>query len=87
MSKETIADRLASSAAIMGMLPENPGWNGSVLLIDDEEAARVAKDLSDAYECVREQQAALEFYGKGHTTEAEGYGSAARAVLAKWRIE
>lgn len=41
----------------------------------------------DLIACIREQQAALEFYGKGHTTEAEGYGSAARAVLAKWRIE
>ena len=54
--------RLGSSAAVMGGLPELPDYNGSILKIDDEEAARIAKDLSDAQECIREQQAALKAF-------------------------
>lgn len=43
-----IVRRLSSSSALMAMLPENPGYNGSILLIDDIEAARIEKDLDDA---------------------------------------
>lgn len=39
--------RARSSSAIMGMLPEDPGYNGSRLIIDDVEAARVVKDLDE----------------------------------------
>ena len=51
MSKELLqqAIRLISaSSAVIGCLPEDPGYNGSVLLIDDTEAARIEKDLDEA---------------------------------------
>lgn len=50
----TLINRLRGSSAIMGMLPENPGYNGSVLLIDDTEAARVVKDIDDAIKVLSE---------------------------------
>ena len=45
---------VCGSSAIISNLPENPGYNGSVLLIDDEEAERIAKDLDDASAAMRE---------------------------------
>jgi len=43
-----LLSRLRSSSAMLGMLPEDPGYNGSRLIIDDVEAARIAKDIDDA---------------------------------------
>lgn len=38
---------LISASAMLGCLPENPGYNGSVLLIDDTKAARIEKDIDE----------------------------------------
>ena len=40
--------KLANTAAVLGNLPEKPGTNGSVLLIDDEETARCVADIDAA---------------------------------------
>jgi len=42
---EDIVRRLASTSVVIGNLPELPGYNGSVLAIDDEEAARCVADI------------------------------------------
>lgn len=39
---------LHGASAILGMLPEHPGYNGAVLLIDDEEAARCVAEIDAA---------------------------------------
>jgi hypothetical protein len=36
------------SALLIGNLPELPGYNGSILMIDDDEAARVDRELTQA---------------------------------------
>lgn len=43
-----LVNRLNVAAIVMGNLPEKPGFNGSVLLIDDAEVATIAKVLEDA---------------------------------------
>ena len=50
MNKFTEAlSSLHGASAIIGMLPEAPGgYNGSILWIDDEEAARVRRDIDAA---------------------------------------
>lgn len=40
--------KLVSTAVILGNLPEKSGTNGSVLLIDDEEAARCTDEINAA---------------------------------------
>lgn len=52
MSEKSLSSELYSASAIMGMLPENPGYNGSVLLIDDEEATRISSVLTRAAEAL-----------------------------------
>lgn len=49
--------RIASSALVIGNLPEIPGYNGSLLQIDDDEAERIAKDLMDAAESIAHLEA------------------------------
>lgn len=45
------------SSLVIGNLPENPGYNGSVLLIDDDEAERISKELDSAADNLREATA------------------------------
>jgi hypothetical protein len=45
--REKLIRRLAVASAIIGNLPEIPGYNGSVLAIDDTEADRIAADLDE----------------------------------------
>lgn len=52
----TVISRLRTAAAIIRCLPELPGYNGSLLTIDDEEAARIEADISD---CVSELEAKI----------------------------
>lgn len=40
-----LASKLTTAAVIIGNLPELPGYNGSILTIDDTEAERIAADL------------------------------------------
>lgn len=40
--------KIVSSSAMLGMLPEAPNFNGSVLMLDDEERDRICKDLDEA---------------------------------------
>lgn len=51
---DTIISRLRTAAAIIRCLPQQPGYNGSILLIDDTEAERIEADLSD---CIAELEA------------------------------
>jgi hypothetical protein len=37
--------RLRAAAVVLENLPELPDYNGSILLIDDVEAERIAKDI------------------------------------------
>ena len=39
--------KLISASAMLRCLPENPGYNGSALFIDDTEAARIEKDIDE----------------------------------------
>jgi len=57
--------RLSSSAIVIGNLPELPGYNGSILQIDDAEAARVAMDIDEAAQAITDLRAQL--------AEQEGY--------------
>ena len=43
---------------MIGNLPENPGYNGSILLIDDSEAAEIERDIDAAVEAVDALRAA-----------------------------
>jgi len=53
--EQSVRKRLAAAvvtiyaaSTVVGNLPENPGYNGVVLLIDDEEALRIERDLDEA---------------------------------------
>jgi len=46
MSDE-LRQKLRTASVVLGGLPELPGYNGSILQIDDAEAARIAKDIDD----------------------------------------
>lgn len=54
-----LRERLRSSAVVIAHLPEDPGYNGSRLIIDDIEAERIAKDLDDAVARISTLEAAL----------------------------
>ncbi len=45
---KTTVSKLRTAAIVIGNLPELPGYNGSVLTIDDEEAARISADIYEA---------------------------------------
>ncbi len=45
---EQLIRRLRSASVVMGCLPEQPGYNGSLLTIDDVEASKVASDIDAA---------------------------------------
>lgn len=40
-----LLSRMRTAAIVVGNLPEEPGYNGSRLRIDDEEAAEIAKAI------------------------------------------
>jgi len=42
---DDILKRLAGASCVIGNAPALPGYNGSVLTIDDEEATRCAADI------------------------------------------
>lgn len=50
--KELIS-RLSVASVVIGNLPQLPGYNGSVLTIDDTEAATIEKTIDDALELLR----------------------------------
>ena len=45
ISREELISKLNVVMAIIGNLPELPGYNGSVLVIDDIEAENICRDL------------------------------------------
>lgn len=47
--------KLRVASAVIGNLPELPGYNGSVKTIDDEEAARIQKDIDYAVAILSER--------------------------------
>lgn len=53
---ETILSRLRAASTIIRCLPELPGYNGSIFMIDDIEAKRIETDISN---CVAELEAKL----------------------------
>ena len=54
MSAVNVLAVLSQSAAIVGNLPELPGYNGSILTIDDTEAERIDLELTQARAAVAE---------------------------------
>lgn len=40
--------KLMSASVVIEMLPEQPGHNGSILMIDDVESARICRDIREA---------------------------------------
>jgi len=51
--KELIS-RLRTASVVIGNLPEQPGYNGSVLVIDDIEAAEIEKAIDAAVAALEE---------------------------------
>lgn len=45
---KALHSELVGASCIMSNLPEMPGYNGSVLMIDDTEAARIVKAIDAA---------------------------------------
>ncbi len=48
-ARESALRKLTVASVIIGNLPELPGYNGSVLTIDDTEAAMIVADLDEAH--------------------------------------
>ena len=55
--KELIS-RLRTASVVMGNLPEQPGYNGSVLTIDDTEAGEIEKAIDAAAIALEEKEPA-----------------------------
>ena len=49
-----LLSKLSVASAVIGNLPELPGYNGSILTIDDTEAARIEADLDEVREAFAE---------------------------------
>ena len=45
--------RLTTASVVIGGLPESPGYNGSRLIIDDEEAENVIDDIDFAIDVIK----------------------------------
>lgn len=65
--------RLRVSARVMEGLPELPDYNGSILKIDDEEAARIAADLDAAVAEIKRLDDALKAYRPDAKLAADGF--------------
>lgn len=52
--REKVLRILSVASSIIGNLPQLPGYNGSVLTIDDVEAERIANDLDKAAAMLKE---------------------------------
>ena len=52
--------RLIGASVVIGNLPERPGYNGSILQIDNEEAERIASDLTQAAATLEKAQEMLD---------------------------
>lgn len=52
-----LRSKIISAAIIIENLPELPGYNGSILTLDDTEAERISKDLNEACAAIEELQA------------------------------
>lgn len=51
---DSLLGRLASSSAVLGGLPEDPGYNGSRLIIDDQEAAKIGGDIDSSIAAIND---------------------------------
>jgi hypothetical protein len=43
-----LLSRLRQASCVIGGLPEMPGYNGSILMIDDVEAAEIVRAIDEA---------------------------------------
>lgn len=62
--KELIS-KLRTCAMVIENLPELPGYNGSILQIDDTEAESIAKDIYAASEKMEYMRLKIEFMQAG----------------------
>lgn len=62
--KELIS-KLRTCAIVIENLPEIPGYNGSLLQIDDTEAETIAKDIFSAAEKMEYMRLKIEFMQAG----------------------
>jgi hypothetical protein len=52
-----LLSKLRVASSVLEYLPALPGYNGSILTIDDTEAARIAKDLDEVVDALSAPQA------------------------------
>ena len=78
-----IVKRLTSTSVVIGNLPKLPGYNGSVLTIDDEEAARCAADIDAGIAEITRLRAEAEALRKALNVSI----IAMRAPLDDWKGE
>jgi hypothetical protein len=45
---EELLSKLRQASCVIGGLPELPGYNGSILMIDDIEAEKIVKAIDEA---------------------------------------
>jgi hypothetical protein len=76
---------------MLGCLPELPGYNGSILQMDDEERDRIVKDLDEASSGLdkvisenSELRALIDLIFESTLPYNEGNNTFNDAVVAKW---